>query len=217
MNKTAQLNALFEEWQLAMKDELGGFVADGIIDEQLFEQANRKILFITKEPNNPTQKAGDFREWWQQPLEGGFSMRIAEWAHGLLYDFPVFDSISDEQRHKAIGSIAFMNLKKVGGGGSAEGSTISEHTKKYHNYLLREIDIIQPDIIITGISGMPLREALFGKLSWKASGYGIQIAKFNGARVIDFYHPSSRNAPAAAYCLLERVVKSSAFQELSYK
>lgn len=214
MNKTVQLNALFEQWKQAMPPNEGGFVADGIIDEQLFNQASKKILFITKEPNNPKQVAGDFREWWQQRLEGGFSLRIAEWAHGLLNDFPVFDNINEEQRQQAIRSIAFMNLKKVGGGGTAVGSSIIEHVRNYRHYLLQEIDIIQPDIIITGISGKPLREELFGKLDWKASGYGIEIVQFKQAKVIDFYHPSSRNAPAAAYCLLERVVGGAAFKAL---
>lgn len=207
MNKTVQLNALFEQWKKDMSLETGGFVADGIIDEQLFNQASKKILFITKEPNNPEQVAGDFREWWQQRLEGGFSLRIAEWAHGLLNDFPVFDNINEEQRQQAIRRIAFMNLKKVGGGGTAVGSSIIEYVRNYRHYLLQEIDLIQPDIIITGISGKPLREELFGKLDWKASGYGIEIVQFKQAKVIDFYHPSSRNAPAAAYCLLERVVR----------
>lgn len=215
MNKTVQLNALFEQWKKDMSLETGGFVADGIIDEQLFSQANKKILFITKEPNKPNQEAGDFREWWQQRLEGGFSLRIAEWAHGLLNDFPVFDNINEEQRQQAIRSIAFMNLKKVGGGGTAVGSSIIEHVRNYRHYLLQEIDIIQPDIIITGISGKPLREELFGKLNWKASGYGIEIAQFKHAKLIDFYHPSSRNAPAAAYCLLERVVGGAAFKALN--
>lgn len=52
MHKTLQLNALFEESKIVMKDESGGLVADGIIDEQLFALASKKILFITKEHNN---------------------------------------------------------------------------------------------------------------------------------------------------------------------
>ena len=58
-----------------------------------------------------------------------------------------------------------------------------------------------------GLSWNGLRERLFPHVVWRASGYAVDIGDWEGRKLIDFYHPSARNAPAAAYCLLEKVLK----------
>ena len=72
-NKTEQLNQLFDEWEQTVSEYKGKFVRDGIINEQFYETASPKILFIAKEPNNPKQDAGDFREWWKEEISHAFS------------------------------------------------------------------------------------------------------------------------------------------------
>lgn len=94
MNKTELLNDLFSIWEENTPGYKGKFVKDGIIDEEKFLVAPIKILFITKEPNNPAQKPGDFRDWWHEKFNGNFSHRIAEWSYGILNDFlPQYDDI----------------------------------------------------------------------------------------------------------------------------
>lgn len=214
--KTEQLNQLFDEWEQKVDDYKGKFVRDGIVDEQIFLTATPKILFIAKEPNNPDQKPGDFRDWWKDEIAYTFSYRLAEWSYGLLNNFPQYDDIwtNKGSAHKAIKHIAFMNIKKNGGTGNSEYNRMMEHLTNNFDLLHRQIEIISPDIIITGTSRKELRNGLFPQTVWKNSGYDIAIGRHNNAKVIDFYHPSSRTAPAAAYSLLQNIILSDKFKQL---
>lgn len=215
-SKTERLNQLFGKWEKAIPEYQGKFVKDGIVDEQQFSSTATKILFIAKEPNNPNQDAGDFREWWRQELAYTFSYRIAEWSYGLLNDFPQYDDIWEKKgsAHKAIQRIAFMNIKKSGGLGNSEYNRMMEHLEKNFDFLHQQINIISPDIIITGTSWKELRNGLFPNVNWVNSGYGIAIGRHKNAKVIDFYHPSSRTAPSAAYSLLQNVFNADQFRQL---
>lgn len=214
-NKTEQLNLLFDEWEQTVFEYKDKFVRDGINNEQLYDNASPKILFITKEPNNPKQEAGDFREWWKDGIASTFSHRLAEWSYGLLNNFPEFDEIrKDKQPLNSIQQVAFMNIKKSGGSGNAEYQRMIDHVKFNFDFLHRQIEIISPDIIITGTSWNELRDGLFPNVEWKSSGYDIEIGKFKNVKVIDFYHPSSRTPPAASYSLLQNIILSDKFKLL---
>jgi hypothetical protein len=215
--KTEQLNSLFDEWVEKVPEYKNKFIRDGIINEQLYNSASKKILFIAKEPNDPKQEeAWDFREWWNKGLKYAFSYRIAEWSYGLLNNFPEYDEIWNKNNlaHEAIQYIAFMNIKKSGGTGNSEFNNMIEHIKQNISFIHRQIEIIEPEIIITGTSWNELRDELFPNLGWLKSGYDIDISKFKKSKVIDFYHPSSRTPPAASYSLLQNIVGSQAFLAL---
>ncbi len=62
MTKTEKINLLFESWEKETPEYTGKFIKDGINNEGLYKEAKTKVLFLTKEPNNPKQEAGDFRE-----------------------------------------------------------------------------------------------------------------------------------------------------------
>lgn len=217
MTKTEQLNALFIEWEKRIPAYQGFFHKDGVINEFLFQNAPYKILFIAKEPNNPEKEGFDFREWWKEEIKYTFSYRIAEWSFGILNDFPEYDKIWDHEElpKKALQQIAFMNIKKSGGRGNSNLEMIMNFVNDINMaFLSKEIEIIEPEIIILGISWLELRESLFPKIDFIRSGYGIEIGKYNSAKIIDFYHPSSRTAPAAAYSLLQNVIRSERFKRL---
>lgn len=205
--KTTLLNNLFEKWENNIPQYQGKFVKDGINNEELFEAAPTKVLFIAKEPNNSSQTPGDFREWWKEDLIYSFSLRIAEWSYGILNDFPQYDEIISNPNCRLIAmqQIAFMNIKKIGGLGNSEYNGILEHLQNNFSYIHEEIEIISPDLIITGTSYDRLRNALFPDVTWVKSGYNLCIGRFKNSKIIDFYHPSSRNAPAASYSLLQTV------------
>jgi hypothetical protein len=216
MTKTDELNTLFADWEKFVPEYTAKFVRDGIVNEEAYLLAHTKILFLTKEPNNPGQTPGDFREWWKEGIKYGFSFRLAEWAFGILNDFPPYDEIwktKDNVNH-AIRSIAFMNVKKSGGGGLAEYDRMIEHATKNKDFISKQIDIIQPEIIITGLSWPELRCQVFPDLAWMESGYGIAIARCGDKKIIDFYHPSARTAPAASYSLLQNVIRAPPFRNL---
>ena len=59
MTKTEQLNLLFKNWETEIPEYKGKFIQDGINNEDLYLKAATKVLFLTKEPNNPNQEAGN--------------------------------------------------------------------------------------------------------------------------------------------------------------
>lgn len=216
MTKTAQLNDLFNTWENEYPK--GTFCRDGIINEQLFSNAEKKVLYITKEPNDPTQKQWDYREWYNKEISSyPFCYRITEWAYGILKGFPPIEEVwkDPDMAHYCLRSIAMMNIKKLGGGGSPNYDEMMKYAENDIPYLRKEISIINPDIIILGIiTWKKLRNHLFNKEDWSHSGYDIAIGRYHNAKVIDFYHPSSRNAPSAAYSLLQNIILSDKFKKL---
>lgn len=218
MNKTKQLNILFAEWENNTKEYNKKFVKDGIIDEILYEKTSPKILFITKEPNDPLQTSWDFRELWKSEFSHSFTYRIAEWGGGITSDFKLtFDDLWDDLKnlHSMLHKIAFMNIKKIGGNGSSELNELLYHYKLSKEYIVKEIEIINPEIIILGLSfWKEITKNLFDNCDWEKSGYGIEITKWNNSKVVNFYHPSVHVAPAASYCLLKNIYQSEKFNNL---
>ena len=216
-SRTDSLNELFTRWENEFDEYSGKFKKDGINNEDLFKLAKYKILYITKEPNNPNQAGGDYREWWKEGIKYGFSQRISEWSYGILNDFPPIDNFrrDSEKLLNALHSVAFMNIKKTGGKGNSNYKEMMRHLEMNIKNLHKQIDIIAPDIIITGIiNWKDFRTKLFPNTKWIESGFSIAIGRSGKAKVIDFYHPSSRNAPAASYSLLQNVIQSKPFQQL---
>ena len=163
MNKTEKLNALFERWQKKFPEYRGKFKKDGINNEEMYENQNLKVLFLAKEPNDPDQNEGDFRKWWSNEVKYAFSHRICEWAFGVLNNFPPLKDLTydNEERLKVISSVAFMNLKKIGGQANANHDVIAETISKERHFILEEVSIIEPDIIIGGLGRPEFWHLLF--------------------------------------------------------
>jgi hypothetical protein len=195
------------------------FYEDGIINEEQFElnPTGKKVLFIAKEPNSTNHEklevSSFITEWNEMAPNYPFAKRIAEWAYGIINDFPEFCRLPTDVSY--LKKIAFMNVKKLGGGGIADNTAIYQVVKTQREYLCRQIEIIGADLIILCTSfHKEIRQSLFTDCNWVNSGYGVEIAKWNESMIIDFYHPSSRNVPAALYSLLQNVIRSNAFNKL---
>jgi hypothetical protein len=81
--------------------------------------------------------------------------------------------------------IAFMNLKKSAGGGSTKVGSIEKlvSSPDHRHFILQEIEIINPDIIILGTSQKEKIRSLFVKENeWENSGYMIKIARWHNKR-----------------------------------
>jgi hypothetical protein len=216
-NKTEQLAKLFEEWENEVPGYKGLFVKDGIINEELFESSKHKILYVMKEPNDTKKAGGDFKVWWKGELQYSFSFRIAEWSYGIFNDFPHYDKLSENKAdtHKTTQQIALMNIKKIGGGGVADNISVEQHYEKCKHFVKKQLEIIDPEIIILGLSfSENLRNSIFPNTEWKKSGFAINIGRYKNCKIIDFYHPASRNVGSASYSLLQNVIQSENFRLL---
>jgi hypothetical protein len=219
MSKAEELRILFREWKEKYFPN-SPFYEDGIINEELYNQVpeGKRILFIAKEPN-ATKDDGKYHqsfieEWNTGKPEYPFACRIAEWAYGIKHDFPVFECIPTP-KYEHLKEIAFMNVKKSGGLGSANSKSITKVVNEQKEYISKQIAITDPDIIILCLSfDCSLIKKMFSDLELKPTGYNIEIGRHKECRVINFYHPSSRNAPAAAYSLLQNILLSESFAEI---
>ncbi len=213
MTKSEKLTDLFDRWKSEFyPNEV--FYKDGITNEEYFDKANKKILFITKEPNAINHEKNEDRsfvtEWNTTMPTYPFSHRIAEWSYGILNEFPIYsDAAKNAMKNDVLKKIALMNLKKSGGTGTSAEQDFTDLIKdqKHIEYIHKQIEIIDPEIIIFGLATWHhLVKKSFPEIVWSDSNsYHIQTGTFRKARVINFYHPSARNVPAASYSLLQNV------------
>ncbi len=211
--RTKILDKLFEEWKQRRGEEAKLMCLDGIVCEKNYESTEPKLLFVAKEPNHPEGRGSDYRKWWLKEVKYIFSKRLCLWAYGVWNDFPSlseFDAKADEL--ELIRSISFMNLKKVGGTGSADPEKIRFITDRDKELLRRQIEIIDPDVIIGGVGDSSLWSLLFPGIALQDCGFDIHVARVRRVRVIDFYHPSHRVPRAMSYSLLGRVFQSDKFR-----
>ncbi len=161
MTKNQEIDKLFE-LIIYNNPQMGGKIKkDGIIDESIYDLQEIKILFICKEGNDPKQKAGDFRIWWRDQLWGIHANRIGTWAHGILEKFPKLEDVSRENKKYALRRIAFINLKKIAGKSSSSYPEILKHVRLMKKELLKQIEIINPDLIIGGITWKSIWKEIF--------------------------------------------------------
>jgi len=210
INKNQLLNQLYCDWIQENPKYKGIFKKDGIINETEYNKTKIKILFIAKEANDKeVQKSGDFRQWMNDKFKYLYSIRLGEWAFGIINDFPDFASISKDDRKKALRSAAFMNLKKSGGGSIVCYKNIEDCLRNESALIRKEIKIINPEIIVGCFSCKSWRKYFLPEIICKEKPIdGISIGKWENARVIDFFHPSYRGSSAMSYALLRNVVST---------
>lgn len=216
MPRSKELLELFDRWKTHSNDDTKSFITDGIIDESLYEQEETKILFIGKEVNMKGDGKIDLDccAELREELNYRYNHRIADWAYGIQNKFPEYDSIQKDEKHAAIKRVAILELNKTGGKGKSEHLRLLNIVTKDLDFIKRQIEIMSPDIIVSGLYNNELLNAIFPGVEFQKSGYNIEIARYENYKVINFYHPSNQSSSAALYCLLEKVYFSKQFTEL---
>lgn len=157
---------LFKRWSVAFEgDGYSNFCYDGLIhngelynnaqnrysgnQEELWNNAKRRILFFMKEPNN--NEGEDYREWGlYQQTSSTFFRFIYSWLNALstvTADSPIPSMINELDLSLPL---CIVNAKKESGGSVASYSNIYTHVDKYSNYLREQFDIYSANIIICG-------------------------------------------------------------------
>jgi len=218
VDSNRKLDQLFLQWKNNYGGQSHRFCPDGIINEKEYQRANTKVLFVTKEPNHPRGEGFDFREWYSEDVKYQFAHRLSEWAHGILHGFPPLSDLDGEdskaRRLAALRSVAFMNVKKVGGSSSANKKGIREAIRRDKKLILKQIQIIAPDVIVGCLGESDLWSLLFEDVKLIESGFDILVASTPHGRLIDYYHPSYRVPRSMSYSLLGHVIESKSFQRL---
>lgn len=169
INNCTTLEELFELWKEAQVEESDesynsyrygkvdktSFLPDGIIDEAAFSKVDKKVLFIAKEANwggnnidnEVNEKEDPF--WLQGVVKKGWKKTNFSKGIAMLYNAYISNNFAEtDEKHEPLINIAFMNLNKRGGYNYASFGTLYGYTSKYSEFIAKQIEIINPDIII---------------------------------------------------------------------
>ena len=160
------------------------FIYDGIVCPETFESQEERILFISKESNyGGADKNYEFcasgNDFWLKNVyfrtksETMFSQRLSLLSNAIINN----DFITINKNHESLGKVSFINLNKRGGYSQSYWKTIREYTKTYGKYIAREIDIINPTLIVC-----------CGK--WLKYYLEKFVVAPNRYKIIEVYHPS---------------------------
>ena len=211
---TKELDELFTEWAKKGRHQGQLFNRDGIVDEKEWNEVNKKILFLNKEAYHKEQiycetydlaedlyKNGPWNNIWH---------RVAEWARAVLLTeknrIPSYQRLKPEEANMYLRKIAVMNIKKSDGNPSSKYSDLCDYAKEDSSELMRELEIIDPDIIVCGYTFDYLNIVLGskGESIDKTSNYNENYHyKWRDKTIIDYYHPSAHmNALQSFYGLV---------------
>jgi hypothetical protein len=186
-------------------------ILDGVIDIDKYWTSKYKILWVLKEPYDDKDESGNpFGGGWSIPelirskqtiweFEGGGRptyrpMIYTSW--GIFNNFCQWDDMKDVEDDpsmlEALKSIAYINIKKLPGVSESRGS----HLQKAYNHdkelLFKQIECINPDIVIFGYTiSFFLNDLGFKFEDFKRLG---SLKYFiHGNRIyIDAHHPAQR-------------------------
>ena len=216
IKKCKTVNELMNLWRMHdTSHNLKNFIYDGIIDETTYEASPLKICFLLEEcylvpdeyNRNPTKK--DFYKyisvidnddytfdltkalkncapWYMWNIVKEISKMILENA-GIVYDDPM--------KH-----ISIVNIKKSEGESSSSLSQIKYIEKAYKDFIIKELEMVNPDIIVCGRVFDIVKESslsVFGNYKKLCDDYsknsGLKGSYLYDANklVIDMWHPSS--------------------------
>ena len=142
-----QQNILFSEWQ--EKRKYNDFIKDGVFCEEEYVKQPLKILYVLKEAN--WNGSVNLCEWILSEPKSGYWRtwnNIARWTKALIEggEYPQYVSKTDKSYW--VKKIAFLNLKKVGGGAKANKDEISEYAIRDKKFIKEQILLYNPDVII---------------------------------------------------------------------
>lgn len=96
-----------------------------------------------------------------------------------------------ERRRSMLRKIAWVNVKKVSGGATANDKEIKAAAIKDSAYLRQQLNLCEPDIVICGGTSPYYIDYLANNenLKWQTAKSGIRFLVDGQRIVIDFYHP----------------------------
>lgn len=179
------------------------FIADGIINPEIWNNRSKgkHILFVLKEAyggENDWSLADEVRV--HAPWSAIWH-RIVEWTYGLtnttVERIARYEpgKISFEKPNQWLNEIAVLNIKKSGGDSQSHYGEISAYADYDSKEIIRQIEIINPDIIICGatfgdinrIMGNPCKKGECDNWFYYSDAIGKRERLF-----IDYYHPANR-------------------------
>ena len=192
---------IFHEWK--QKDIHKGclFITDGVIDQELWDKSDNKVMFLLKEAYDSKKESGT----WDLPnlirkrgVSGRTFKPMAQWAYGIhsvLNGNGISPYVENSEAVKmSLFSSAIVNLKKSGGKKSSGKNNLKQYVDEDWNLLSSQIKAISPKIIICGKTWSLIKDKLPNKKKITDSAYISDDIIY-----LDFWHPSNRAANLMSY------------------
>ena len=176
------------------------FITDGIINPEQWNKSKTKILFILKEAYGEEKDLNSFiRD--KRKATGRTFKPMGQWAYGIqsLLDKKYIQDFPSEQNdiNYALLSSALINIKKSNGKKSSSKTNLKEYIDSDWEELYKQINIINPTIIICGNTFSLIKGEL------QPTKISDRIYKDNSNNVyIDFWHPANRASNKMNYYAL---------------
>jgi hypothetical protein len=213
MSITMEHDALIDEWMKARPDY--EFVHDGILDESQYWKSEPRIGFLLKEGNddfaNIAPIAIDSEGYGPNGNSKTFWRYMSIWIYAISEIWNGRSGKVENPKNivKPVNSIAYINIKKhIENRVASEYNDLLRYAKNDKEYLLRQINLINPHIIMCGGTLYLLKEMV------ELKNIGERIYAYNGRLVIDFYHPSSRKGYETFNELRELLLQKEALDEI---
>lgn len=202
---TDSMEILLAEWSARLVAEAGHFVGDGIVCDDSWRAAKRKVLFLLKEPNGYEGEKGPLNDLLRQAAQPKSTSKlwdrptfhnVGRWAFGLINysdHAPAYDEANRARRTAVLGC-AYINIKKSSGGARAT-KHVEVHAAKYGEFLRRQVDLIGPDIVVCGGTYSILKEHVYPGLSRVSS----RIHRLDNRIFINAFHPGCRTNRKTVY------------------
>jgi hypothetical protein len=202
---------LFSEWRKSRPR----FVADGALDQVSYQHARLKLLFLLKEVNDEIGGDWDLRDIALLASQWQTWSNVARWTFGLVNNPPYAPWITVPEadghfRDEWLRHIVAVNLKKTGGGSSADKLQLIESIQTDREFLRKQLNLYKPDVTICCGTGeyLPLFLAKDELGEWLSTSNGTVYARNQLlGTVVSYYHPQARYPRNFLYTMLVDAVK----------
>lgn len=170
---TAGEDAIFDALEHAHDDStfLGRLYRDGVPTPEAYTAQRIRVLFVFREPNlrgkafardmrdevrdlgfRPLAQDGTREErspkcWWNWKA-GMFAHAVSAALEGESWDEAFSRFRAGGWNHEVVNRFAYVQIKKIGGGGTSKADEICSHAAKYATTLRRQTELYRPHLVL---------------------------------------------------------------------
>lgn len=231
---SAKEDEIFRALEYAQDDEtfLDRLYRDGVPTPQAYFAQKVRVLFVFREPNmNGKAYAHDMRDevsdvrfrpraqdgtredrsaksWWNSKA-GMFAHAVAAALEREVWTKAFARFGKGGWNHEVVNRFAYIQIKKVGGGGTSNAAEICAHAAKYAMTLKHQVDLYRPHLVLgCGVGrDSPARllaaQALAGGRESVTRETGATWWEFSSAArpraIVQLWHPARRGLRSELY------------------